>query len=932
LLYVFLIFRYIILLSMKKKYISLLAPLVSTALGALFFFTPLDNKVFDIFLRAVPSLSENEKVLLITVDDTAIEQVGLFPWPRDIIADAIIFLKEMGARQVVFDLSYLDPSPVAVDPAYVRQDLPRYLDDGFARINEAAAQIMDGFASGQLKSRDAAELKGGFFGLSGEVREALGVNVDYVVRDVDAYFARALKFFGDAYLTLTMVTPENLLPGQTTFDMSLYNIPLLHAQALQNIRDTGDTRTPRMPGVIPAISVLLRQAKRAGFVNALPDPDGLFRRVHLLMKYDGLYYPQLALASLLDLFGNPAVEVDNQFITLKDADTEKGRRDIRIPRAEDGSVLLKWPKKPFSLYNTMSLWDLIGYTRLEKAFAGNLAIMEDSGFFAYWDGGENPWARYTGANTLRDLLAEGSPQEGLNFAAYLEYRGTYLEAARLFLDGPYEQNILTDVGADESLREFVKDTFAKTRRIYRDLIDIRARVAARVKDTISIVGVNATSMTDESLTTFQERYPNVGTYAVVENMILSQEFLDEAPRSVSLLIALALCLALAYITSRFREATGKSLTTGVFAMLITISFFLVFFIMTRRYLGLVTPFAAVTLTFLSLSAINFLTTMREKQFIRRALSTYTSKEVADVLIKDPSLFTLGGARRSMTAIFTDIRSFSTITEALRDPETGDIDAQRLVSLLNVYLTRMSDIILNNRGTIDKYEGDAIIAFFGAPIYMEEHALLACRSAIAMKKAEVDFNREAREKKLIDEAVLEALLKKGILKDIRDAVPIRTRIGVNTGSMVVGNMGTQSKFNYTIIGNAVNLTARLEGVNKLYGTQILASEETVQATRGEILTRKLDRVRVVGVNNPVQLYELLDTRQDAAPETLNLIRLWEEAHGMYMERGFAEAAKIFRTLVEDAGDNAAGRYLERCEAYVKAPPAPGWDGVVNLTEK
>jgi adenylate cyclase len=151
-------------------------------------------------------------------------------------------------------------------------------------------------------------------------------------------------------------------------------------------------------------------------------------------------------------------------------------------------------------------------------------------------------------------------------------------------------------------------------------------------------------------------------------------------------------------------------------------------------------------------------------------------------------------------------------------------------------------------------------------------------------------------------------------------------------MVVGNMGTQSKFNYTIIGNAVNLSARLEGVNKLYGTWILASEETVQATRGEILTRKLDRVRVVGVNNPVQLYELLDTRQDASPETLDLIRLWEEAHGMYTQRGFAEAAKIFRALAEGAADNAAMRYLDRCEAYLKDPPRPGWDGVVNLTEK
>jgi class 3 adenylate cyclase len=267
---------------------------------------------------------------------------------------------------------------------------------------------------------------------------------------------------------------------------------------------------------------------------------------------------------------------------------------------------------------------------------------------------------------------------------------------------------------------------------------------------------------------------------------------------------------------------------------------------------------------------------------------------------------LGGVKRRISAVFTDVQGFSTISEKL-DPE-------ELVSLLNRYLTAMSDVILSERGTIDKYEGDAIIAFFGAPLTLDDHARRACVSALAMKRIETELNAAIR-------------------RDNLSPAPLLTRIGINTGSMVAGNMGTENKMNYTIMGNAVNLAARLEGVNKQYGTWILASETTVRETGDLLLARKLDRVRVVGINEPVRLYELVETRENAAPEQLKLIETFHQALDLFETRNWKQAAEALKEVLSlNAEDNPAQKYLDRCKKFIKTPPADTWDGVYNLTEK
>jgi class 3 adenylate cyclase len=292
--------------------------------------------------------------------------------------------------------------------------------------------------------------------------------------------------------------------------------------------------------------------------------------------------------------------------------------------------------------------------------------------------------------------------------------------------------------------------------------------------------------------------------------------------------------------------------------------------------------------------------------LRRAFSTYLSEDVVEEIVSDPTRLQLGGVKRNMTAIFTDVRNFTSIAESL-SPE-------HLVDLLNYYLSSMSDIVLEQKGTIDKYEGDAIMAFFGAPLDLPDHALKACIAAINMKRLEKSVNKH--------------VLEKGISPS-----PLLTRIGINSGEMVVGNMGTQKKMNYTIISNAVNLTSRLEGINKQYGTWVLASEAVVQETGGRLLTRRLDRIRVVGIQEPVQIFEVLEMHNEASDALHERIRIFHKALELFEGRDWNEAEKVFAQVLKiSPKDGPSLLYLDRCRRFRNYAPAPDWDGVFNFTEK
>jgi len=292
--------------------------------------------------------------------------------------------------------------------------------------------------------------------------------------------------------------------------------------------------------------------------------------------------------------------------------------------------------------------------------------------------------------------------------------------------------------------------------------------------------------------------------------------------------------------------------------------------------------------------------------LNKAFSTYLSEDVVKEIIDDPARLHLGGVNRYMTAMFTDVKDFSKIAEAL-PPE-------KLVEMLNHYLSAMSNVILDLKGTIDKYEGDAILAFFGAPQQMPDHALRTCTAAILMKRLETEVNKLLVEKELCSLFVF-------------------TRIGINTGEMLVGNMGTQKKMNYTVIGNEVNLAARLEGVNKLYGTSIIASENTINETGGKLLSRRLGWIRVVGIKKPVRIHEIIDLMQDAKPSLHKLVGLFHNALDIFESREWKSAESAFNVILKHfPNDNPSKFYLKYCRHFLQNPPPNNWDGVFNIRGK
>jgi class 3 adenylate cyclase len=292
--------------------------------------------------------------------------------------------------------------------------------------------------------------------------------------------------------------------------------------------------------------------------------------------------------------------------------------------------------------------------------------------------------------------------------------------------------------------------------------------------------------------------------------------------------------------------------------------------------------------------------------LRRAFSTYLSEEVVEEIVLDPARLQLGGVKKHMTALFTDIKKFTRIAEAL-SPE-------QVVDILNYYLSIMSDIILEQKGTIDKYKGDAIVSFFGAPVDLSDHAVRACVSAVCMKRIEQEVNSHITEKMLCP-------------------LPLHTRIGINTGEMVVGNMGTQKKMNYTIISSAVNFASLLEEVNKQYGTWILASEDTVKETEGLFLSRRLDRIRAIGMEEPVRIYEILETTADAAPALHELTGLFQAALCIFETRDWERAEDAFARILETYPDDGpALLYLNRCQQYRQYPPKESWDGAFDIIER
>ena len=852
-------------------------------------FSSLDNKVADFFQRPLKSTEESKEVIMINVDDDAVSSIGTWPFSRDVYSQMLANLKELGARSVVFDLSFLDKSQAQVDETYVRDTLPGYVNDYFSFLNETAADSLTAVADGDADLDEAYDY---YDAESKKYALQLNTAISHAITPVDDILASSLNEFGNAYLTLTF--DDSIEPSMKE------KVFMENYIALKNVSAQNDTITKEYAGVQPALYDFITQAKSAGFVNADPDKDGYLRRMHLVVKYKGKYYAQLVFRPILDMLGNPPVEITDKYI-------KAGK--LTIPRSEDGTVLVKYPKSLYIDYNAISLANIYFLSTMENTFVTNLRIMAESGFFDDLDSEENPYELYDTAEYIRGELVNGeSAEEGITYDEFLRLRQAYFKAAKAFLTDNNEAYFISLYEGDEESQDFIHELFKETTTAFNKFMESHDKCENKVKNAMCIVGTNASSTTDYGLNQYEEHYPNPGVHYVIANQILSQDFVDDSPFWISIIIALVMCLAYSLVTFRIKRTTPQILI-GIAAVILTGGALLLYFILTKQYVGAVIPVVSVFVSFVATTVAGFITANHDKKFITNAFSQCLSKEVVNEIVANPSSFKLGGQRLEMTAMFTDIQKFSGFSELLT--------AGQLVALLNYYLTKMSDIIMEERGTVDKYEGDAIIALVGAPVQMYDHAQRACAAAIKMKAAEAVMNKEiediaAQEKPADMEDELYNAFKIMVTNKRR----LFTRIGLNSGEMIAGYMGSENKKNYTMMGNNVNLASRLEGVNKQYSTGgIMISAATRDLIGDRFVVRSLDRVRVVNVNTPIRLYELICERENADEKLLTYYECWEKALANFESKQYDKALAQFKKLYEaKPSDNVAAYYIKITEKF------------------
>jgi len=489
------------------------------------------------------------------------------------------------------------------------------------------------------------------------------------------------------------------------------------------------------------------------------------------------------------------------------------------------------------------------------------------------------------------MLFRGDVYPSLALSAVSHYRGEALQVdiEQFGVSGVRLGNLVIPVGEQGKLPLFYYGAGGAIPTVSAvDVINGRLPGGA-LKGRLVFVGVTETAVADLRAAPLDPNYPGVELHATFAANALEQKFLTRDSRTLGIemtamaLLPLLLALLLASVPGALWGLAGLLLLTAGY---LGVNFHL--FTVQRFDLSIIYPLAPLVFTYLGGESYRNLVVERKGRHLRKAFSTYLSPDLVATIAKNPDSLKLGGEKRNISVLFSDIRGFTTLSEGLTPEE--------LVSLLNRYLSPMTSIVMEERGTLDKFIGDAVMAFFNAPLEVPDHAAKACQSALRM---------------------LHELKKLNVLLKADGLPEITIGIGIHTGEAVVGNMGADIRFDYTAIGDSVNLASRLEGLTKQYGVSIIVSEETCRQAGKGFSSREIDLVQVKGKTKPVAVYELM-------METGMIAETFAGGLKLYRERDFAGALGIFEQLQDS--DSVSRLYVTRCREFLAEPPGVEWDGM------
>ncbi len=425
------------------------------------------------------------------------------------------------------------------------------------------------------------------------------------------------------------------------------------------------------------------------------------------------------------------------------------------------------------------------------------------------------------------------------------------------------------------------------------------------KDKIVLVGATAMGTHDLRSTPFSPLHPGVEIHATVIDNILSQSFTTKPKwsRIYDLFAIVVLGVLTGVALPRLTALKGFTFASGLFILHILIARWL--FVYARVWLNIVYPLLVLVITYTVLTAYYYVTEERERKKIKGAFRHYVAPIVIEEMIKEPGRLKLGGEEKVLTVLFSDVEGFTGYSERYAPHE--------MIDILSEYFEKMTEQVFAHQGTLKEYVGDELMAIFGAPLEQVDHAQRACTAALAMRERlqtlRLDWSQMGRPQ-------------------------LRARTGINSGPMLVGNLGSRYRFAYGALGDQVNLGSRLEGLNKTYGTEILIGENTADLVEGSFLVREVDLVRVLGREQPVRIYELVGNSLDTLPkEKEQALSHFSAGLEAYRQQFWKEALGHFKESLELWPEDGPSRVMStRCQIYHESPPPEEWDGVFEMITK
>lgn len=882
----------------------------------------------------------------IDIDDRSLDELGRWPWPRAQLAGIVDVLHQAGAEAVALDIIMPEPQKrrftSAASEVYsaepgelIGQDVPQPIFDDqiLARTLRTCGKV---FVPMHIRPEPAPAAK-----LPAKVQQLVqaGVSafrdiVDKVLPDLDR---RATSARYDTARRAYLRSRGLVALGR--FAIS---------------RDRLDGYPLKIGQITPPLVTIAEACYGSGFVTFDPDVDGVVRRIPLLAGDGQDIYPQFALALAADQLGRGhggagEISANARSVTISFADGYRRR----IPVDGDGQMLINWSAdgrggagQHISAGSVGAIWSLsqsikrnrnrarlLLFALLElkrhwpsdqdaeryyalaaldaklsethkKRIAAELAAMRAMLF----DPGNVPPAPKALADSERQTEAE-MDKLCLTFARDLgrpAYLAVFLAKPTGTHDRADQQRYDTDAARARFLLgqiQLARDSNDAIRRSLSRQIDQLRRL---VGGKLCLVGSVATGAADFVPTPIDKRMPGAWVHANILNTIFNGDFIHQAPKWGAVAVIVIAALAIGLITAGMGVLKAGPASLLLAGGYVAFDGFVTFGRM-NIWLPVVAPLGAMGLTFVMVTAYRQLTEERAKRRIRGMFAHALSPALVDRLMEDPSLARLGGERRELTFLFSDLQGFTPMAESLGEENT--------VKLLNTYFDRMTEVIQNRcGGYLNKFLGDGLFVFFGAPVFQADHARRAIRCAIDCQDEMAELNRRLK-------------------AELALPVALTMRIGITSGEVMVGNCGSSQRMDYTAIGDPVNLASRLESANKFFGTRILVAEETWKLGGNDaILARPFGKIAVIGREEPVFVWNLA-SQADAPAGMARGFERFAEAVSLFEAGRFDQAGQAFRAVLDELPDDRpAGIFLDLCEKYASNPPCDGWDGVVRLTEK